>query len=217
MTTTSTMTQTVMSTQAAPPAVNQVSPANIQALFTATLTTLRGGGGGGGRGGGRGGGGGGFPPQGPALQQLQQLIPQAADIKVGGKLPSVFDGDCTKADKFINEVKAYLCHNKNVAGFNSLMKKVTFTLTLMQGDKVDEWCETLGDFLDRLEDHHNIPALWTFFLQLFQNQFQDTQAYQKAQVDLKSLTIKFPYIDEYVADFEKFIRKAHYTCHRPHY
>ncbi len=116
--------------------------------------------------GGGGGGGGGFSPQGPAQQQPQQPIPQAIDIKVGGKLPTVFDSDHTKADKFINEVKAYLHHNKDVAGFNSPMKKVTFTLTLMQGDKVDGWCETMGDFLDGLEDHHNIPALWTFFLQL---------------------------------------------------
>ncbi len=81
----------------------------------------------------------------------------------------------------------------------------------MQGDKVDEWCKTIGDFLDNLTNQHNIPALWDFFLQMFQQQFRDTQAYQRAHVDLENLSMKFPYIDKYVADFEKFIRKLHYT------
>ncbi len=38
----------------------------------------------------------------------------------------------------------------------------------------------------------------------------DTQAYQRVHVDLENLNMKFPYIDEYVADFEKFIRKLQY-------
>ena len=51
-----------------------------------------------------------------------------------GGLPQIFYGNRTKADNFINEVKAYLCLNADIAGYNSPFKKVTFTLTLIKGE-----------------------------------------------------------------------------------
>ena len=53
-----------------------------------------------------------------------------------GNLPHKFTGDRTKADKFIEEVKAYFRVNEDVAGFNLPIKKVAFTLTLIKGDEV---------------------------------------------------------------------------------
>ena len=56
-----------------------------------------------------------------------------------GNLPHEFTGDRTKANKFIEEVKAYFRVNEDVAGFNSPIKKVAFTLTLIKGDEVAGW------------------------------------------------------------------------------
>ena len=53
-----------------------------------------------------------------------------------GKKPVIFTGNCTKADNFIEEVKAYFCVNQDVARFDSPIKKVAFTLTLIKGDEV---------------------------------------------------------------------------------
>ena len=50
-----------------------------------------------------------------------------------GGLPAIFDGDRLHADDFIEEVKGFLRLNQDVAGYNSPIKKVMFTLTLMQG------------------------------------------------------------------------------------
>ena len=84
--------------------------------------------------GGGGGGGGSGPPLGqPApLGQGQAPIQAAADIKAMGNLPHEFTGDQTKADEFIEEVKAYFRVNEDVAGFNLPIKKVAFTLTLIK-------------------------------------------------------------------------------------
>jgi len=89
-----------------------------------------GGSGGAGGAGGAGGGAGGLAAQNP--------VPPAAagDLKTVGQLPAIFDGDRLKADKFIEELKAYYRVNRDVAGFNSPIRKVALALTLMQGPQV---------------------------------------------------------------------------------
>ena len=92
--------------------------------------------GGSGGGGGGSGGGAGPPPGQPApAGQGQAAIPAAADIKAMGQLLHKFTRDRTKADEFIEEVKAYFHINEDVVGFNLPIKKVAFTLTLIKGVK----------------------------------------------------------------------------------
>ena len=107
--------------------------------------------------------GGGPPPGQPApTGQGQAAVPAAADIKVMGNLPHKFTGDRTKADDFIEEVKAYFCINEDVAGFNLSIKKVTFTLTLIKGDEVARWVRDMGIWIDRLNQvQDNFPIIWT--------------------------------------------------------
>ena len=84
----------------------------------------------------------------------------AADVKAMGKLPDTFDGDRAKAEDFIEEVKGYLHLNQDVAGFNSPMKKVVFTLTHMKGPKVANWVKTMGETIEGLDPLvDNIPAV----------------------------------------------------------
>ena len=68
-----------------------------------------------------------------------------------GKLLEIFDGDRTKAENFIKEVKGYLRLNQDVAGFNSPMKKVHFTLTHMKGPKVANWVKTMGETIESMD------------------------------------------------------------------
>ncbi len=56
-----------------------------------------------------------------------------------GANPPIFNGDRDEADDFISKVEEYLLLNDNVAGFNSPKKKVTLTLTFMQGPEVAKW------------------------------------------------------------------------------
>ena len=53
-----------------------------------------------------------------------------------GQLPQIFDGDCTKAKAFMEEVKEYIHLNTNVNGLHSPMKKVSFVLMLIKEDNV---------------------------------------------------------------------------------
>ena len=133
-----------------------------------------------------------------------------------GQLPQTFTGDRTQADNFIEEVKGYLRLNRDVAGFDSPMKKIAFTMTLIKGPDVAGWIRDIGEMLDHLDpDVDNVPALWQQFLYEFEVQFQDTQKEERARDKLGNLRMKFPHIDQYIAEFEELARQAGYTTRNP--
>ena len=113
------------------------------------------------------GGGPGGPNQ-PNPAAPQQPVQPAADVKTMEAPPQIFYGERTKADNFINKVKAYLHLNADVAGYNSSSNKVTFTLTLVKGESAAQWVRDIGDWLDGLIlPRDNIPGLWDQFLTEF--------------------------------------------------
>ena len=166
-------------------------------------------------GGGPGGSGGSGGPGGPGRPNPatpQQPIQPAADVKTMGALPQLFYGDRTKADNFIDEVKAYLHLNVDIVGYDSQFKKVTFTLTLIKGESAAQWLRDMGNWLDTLViPRDNIPGLWDQFLTEFQEQFQDTQAAQRARNELRDCKMKGLDYKNYIMRFESLARKANYT------
>ena len=192
------------------------SPEDIRKGFNAALRQgpPGGGGGGGGSGGGGGGsgGGGGGPPARQPAAQPPAPIAIAGDVKNMGQLPFIFDGDRTKADDFIDEVKSYLLLNQDVSGFNSPIKKVAFTITLIKGPDTAGWTRDIRTFLEGLDPvADNVPAIWDQFLVEFANQFQDLQRRQRAKLRLETMKMVHPNIDEYISKFKNTAREAGYT------
>jgi len=139
------------------------------------------------------------------------MVPQPADVCLMGSLPAIFSGNRAEANNFINGVQAYIQLNREVPGFTSPMKKIALVLTLMQGEKVADWANDMGQALDELDPlTDNVPALWTTFLEEFQEQYLDTQAADRARAELENLTMKMPYIDEYISKFKDLCRKSNY-------
>jgi len=130
-----------------------------------------------------------------------------------GGLPQVFTGDCLLADNFIKEVKGYLRLNQDVAGYNSPIKKVALTVTLMKGPQVAGWTHDMGTWLDTLDPIlNNIPDVWDQFLYKFSQQYQDSQRENRARGKIERCTMKFPEIDNYIARFEDLSRIAGYDA-----
>ena len=195
-------------------------PASINAKLRASLRRYTnppplGGPPGGSGGGGRGSG----PPAGPLQPPPGQSgtggqapVAVPADVKAMGGLPAAFDGDCLRADNFIEEVKGFLRLNQDVAGYNSPIKKVAFTLTLMYGPQIAGWKRDVGNFLDTLDPiHNNIPDIWNQFLHEFAEQYQDSQKKNRARAQLENCCMKFPEIDDYISQFEELCCNAGYT------
>ena len=132
-------------------------------------------------------------------------------MKPMGSLPTIFNGDRTTAEGFLEEVKQYLRLNGDVPGYDSPIKKVAFTLTLIKGPDVEGWVKTMGTFVDGLDRvTQNVPAVWDQFLDQFEDRFADTQSDARACAKLKTLKMRFPDIDGYIAQFKDLIRRTKY-------
>ena len=207
----------VASAPAAAPAAANI-PATPQSIAAAFANALKKGGGGGGGppgggvpggGGGAPGGGGGGPGGGPA----QAPVAQAQGVRPIGALPTPFLGDRTKAENFMEEVKQYLRLNRDVAGFDSPMTKVNFTLTHMKGPAVAGWTRDMGNLMDvlALNPANNIPDLWLHFQLEFESQYMDSTRIDRARADLHRLRMRGLEVDEYIAKFEELARQANFT------
>ena len=157
-------------------------------------------------------GGGSGPPRGGQPLAAQQPVPPTLDVKAMGSLPQIFNGDWSKADDFIKEVKGYFHLNADIPGYNSPYKKVAFTLTLIKGEEPVQWVWNMGNWLDTLDPvTDNIKDLWLQFLEAYTYQFQDSQATQRARNELKTCRMTNNNYDEYVSKFEALADKAEYT------
>jgi Retrotransposon gag protein len=78
------------------------------------------------------------------------------------------------------------------------------------------WTHEIGYLLDGLDPEvDNVPALWQQFLYEFEDQFQDTQKEEWARDKLGNLKMRFPHIDQYIAEFKELTRQAGYTTGNP--
>ena len=94
----------------------------------------------GGEGGGGGGGGG---AGGAPLQPVNQ-----GNVGKQGALPEKFEGDRSKAEEFIEDLRSYLRLNARVQPLNTYQGKVAFALTLISGPLVRDFVRIQGDTLD---------------------------------------------------------------------
>ena len=67
------------------------------------------------------------------------------------------------------------------------------------------WLNTLDPVIDNIED------LWLQFLEAYAYQFQDSQATQRAQSELKNCRMTNNNYDKYVSKFKVLADKAEYT------
>jgi hypothetical protein len=65
------------------------------------------------------------------------------------------------------------------------------------------------DSLDPTDD--DIQFTWDTFVQEFSEHFTDSQDQQCARLDLDKCRMRFPEIDQYIADFKELVRRAGYT------
>ena len=95
--------------------------------------------------GGRGGppgSGGGSPGNGGNVQAVAQ-----PDEKPIGALPTIFEGDHSKAESFIWELSTYILVNHNVLVLASFIWRITIALTWIKGPEVNQWTKQQLDWL----------------------------------------------------------------------
>ena len=170
---------------------------------------LSGGGGGPpGGGGGAPGGGGGAPGGGGGGNPAQATV---GDGKPMGMLPTIFEGDRSKAESFLREFSTYLLVNYDVPALASFIKRIAIALTCIKGPKVNQWTQQQLEWLMTLQPADDNNTTYQQFITNFCNHFMDSQKDQRARIELQMLKMTWPEIDEYISKFESIAHKAGYN------
>ena len=159
-----------------------------------------------------GGGGGGQPPAGGAQPAPAPAAQNPPTLRLCGNPPETFDGDRTKAERFLSQLRRFYLANLGVPEFQSWIRKVVIATTYIQGPLVDGWIEGIIDWISQLNPQtDDIEDIWDQFLDGFCDQFQDTQKGERARAGLESIKMKWPLIDQYIQNFEQLARDAGYV------
>ena len=161
---------------------------------------------GGGGGGPPGGGGGGNMPGGGNANQQPQ-----GDGKPMGVLPTIFEGDRSKAESFLQEFSTYLLVNYDVPALTSFIKRIAITLTCIKGPEVNRWTQQQLEWLMTLQPTNDNNTTYQQFIANFCNCFMDSQKAQRARIELQTLKMTWLEIDEYISKFESIAHKASYN------
>ena len=121
------------------------------------------------------------------------------------KLPKIFKGNPSKAEHFIYEFATYfMAHDKELV-LASPVTRVALTLSQVKGEEVEQWVGQQLQWL-KLQDQQDLKVRSTF-VEAFFDQFVPKGRWQ----NIARIEMKWPYIDEYISDFEK----AHIHSRQP--
>ena len=167
-------------------------------------------------GGAGGGGGGGGPPAAAAAAGQAGPVP-AGNRALKGHPPEVFNGDRSKAKKFMKEFMLWKLCNLNNEAQSVPFSRVALCLSYIKGPNVDDWVSaTTDDVYEKVHGCVGRPAthqpddedLWNEFVQEFNDAFTDTTAAEHAYAELTKLYMKGEEADQYIAMFERLITRA---------
>ena len=160
-----------------------------------------GGSGGGPPGGGRGGAPGGGNPSQPAQGDRNPM----------GTLPTIFEGDCSKAESFLREFSTYLLINYDIPALTSFIKRIAIALMCIKGPEVNRWMQQQLEWLMTLQPTDDNNTMYQQFITNFHACFMDSQKAQRARIELQTLKMTWPEIDEYISKFESIAHEAGYN------
>ena len=192
---------TTGSTPSAQISTTRTHPTTMSAGATGIGGSGGGGGGGGGSGGGGGGGTGGTIP--------------AGNGRLKGTPPTIFDGMCSKADKFLSKFRHYKLTNRLNDTMLKPFDRVLTALTYIRGTNIDNWVDAqeqhLIDWMDMTKTmfvRGTDEVLWTKFEAAFKSTFKDTTKKQQAYNQLMKLCMQGFDIDTYIAMFNRLALAA---------
>lgn len=129
-----------------------------------------------------------------------------------GKRPTFFDGDRSKAAKFLKAFTDYWISNKNNTARVIPYQRTGVALSFIRGPKVEAWkAKRVRELQDDVKNGvylRDDEDLWTKFKKDFNTAFADMAAKEKARNDINKLGQKgMDDVDEYITQFKELLDK----------
>ena len=113
------------------------------------------------------------------------------------KLPEIFEGNPSEAEHFIYQFAAYFMAHDEEPVLASPVSRVVLTLSWVKGEEVDQWVDQQLQLLE-VQDWQD-PKVRNAFVEAFFEQSMPKGRWQ----NIAKIEMKWPYINEYISDFEK--------------
>ena len=161
------------------------------------------------------------PPPPPINVPMAAPPPAPANNHAGlkGVAPSIFSGDRSRSDAFLNEFRRYKLLNRNNDSISVPFYRVLTALSYIKGPLVEDWVNAQDKKIERSIDPTN-PArvaetdevIWQTFEADFRSAWKDTTRTQSAYDQLMKLTMKDLDVDTYTATFERLAAAAEWEA-----
>ena len=133
-----------------------------------------------------------------------------------GNPPTVFTGDRSKSDEFLEDFKVYRMANQGNQTMRVPLETVALILTYIKGKNVQDWRMRMINEIEHLmrgaPNHLAIPpedeVLWTIFKRDVRNAFTDSQKQLTAHQKFLKVKMQGNALDEFIAEFEHLHSEA---------
>ena len=152
-------------------------------------------------------------------QQAGQQAAAAPDREKGrlrGETPTIFTGDRSKSETFLQQFNIHWGLNENHEIMVSPYFRAMYALSLMKGPHINSWVNSQVTALRNKVDRQNNPldrgnnVLWTDFTTAFTSAYTDTAKTQVAHQKLMNLKMHKEDLDTYIATFEQLAEEANF-------
>jgi hypothetical protein len=139
---------------------------------------------------------------------ITENTPTYRDLE--GKPPTTFNGNRSKADRFITQFRLFCIINNGNPIITSPVRRIALALTYIRGPKVEAWVSQQCDALSRKANHARTQAdmdetLWEDFMAEFKRAFAETSWELRSR--LEALQMAGDDVEMYIATFENLMRR----------
>ncbi len=153
------------------------------------------------------------------IADLHTTMDQSQWGQLEGNPPDKFDGERNNTNDFLMRFHQFMSLNCDVAIARDPIKKATYFLSFMKGNKMKGWTRMQSEWLQDIKDNIEIlPHTWNAWQVVkhnFKQAFVDYTVKEKAQDELHKLKMKEGNIDQYIANFQLLAMDANVDLNEP--
>ena len=153
------------------------------------------------------------------LSDLNTTTDQPRWGRLKGNPPKKFNGERNDTNNFLMRFHQFMSLNRDTSIARDPIKKATYFLSFMKGNKMKGWTRMQSKWLQDVEEGTKLlPQMrnaWQVVEHNFKQVFINYTMKEKAQDELHKLKMKEGNIDQYIADFQLLAMDANVDLDEP--
>jgi len=153
------------------------------------------------------------------MADLQTAMDQPRWGQLEGNPPNKFDGERNDTNNFLMRFHQFMLLNCDAAITRDSIKKATYFLSFMKGNKMKGWTQMQLEWVQDIEDNIEIlpqtQNAWQVVEHNFKQAFIDYVVKEKVQDKLHKLKMREDNIDQYIANFQLLAMDANVDLNEP--